>query len=77
MSISETARLNAEMRSQLSALGIELEMPEQPKRDDKAAKKREEVEKKMFEFPVPIRCCWLFPKTRKPGMRYNDDAYGE
>ena len=75
---SEADRLKGEMKKQLSAFGVEYEFHDQgtPK-DDKAAQKREKAAKALYEFPLPLRCCWLFPKIRMPGMRLSDDSYGE
>ena len=81
MSISETARLNKEMKNQLSALGIDYNYEESEevtkKEDEKRARQRERYEKEMFQFLLPLRCCWLYPKVRMPGMRWQDDPYGE
>ena len=76
MSLSETARLNKEMKNQLSALGIDYEVQDNKKVDDKLDKLRERYEKERFQFSLPLRCCWLFPKVQMPGMRWNDDSYG-
>ena len=74
----EAAQLTKEMKSQLTALGITYDIQDERKLDDKAAKKKERFQRDIVEFSLPLRCCWLFPKVKMPGMKYSwHDPYGK
>ena len=78
MPVREAAQLTKEMKSQLTALGITYDIQDERKLDDKAAKKKERFQRDIVEFSLPLRCCWLFPKVKMPGMKYSwHDPYGK
>ena len=74
----EAANLQKEIKDRLQTFGIAYNLKDDgPKKENKAVLKREKAAKSLFEFQLPLRCCWLFPKVRMPGMRNYDDAYGK
>ena len=62
---------------EIEKLGIKYNVGVGKNDEKKIARERERLEKECFQFSLPIRCCWLFPKIRMPGMSCWDDAYGE
>ena len=76
--MSKIKALQKERKQQLQSFGIAFNLEgDAPEIGNAAALKREKAAKALFEFQLPLRCCWLFPKVRMPGMRSGDDAYGK